>query len=83
MYKERLKELREEQNLNQTQLGKTLGMTQRAYSHYERGDRQIPIETWCRLAEYFNTSIDYLVGRTNEKHPYPKPENEKGSSHLR
>lgn len=48
------------------------GDTQRSYSYYERGDHMIPPEILCRLADYYHTSVDYLLGRTNDPTPYPK-----------
>ena len=42
------------------------------YSRYENDDRGIPLETICALADFHNTSVDYLLGRTNQKKPYPK-----------
>ena len=50
-------------------ISEILHISQRSYSHYETGSRGIPIEMLIRLADYYNTSIDYLVGRTNNKKP--------------
>ncbi len=64
---ERLQELREEAEMTQQELGRCLHVSQRAYSHYENGTRNIPIDMLIRLAQYYHTSIDYLVGLTNER----------------
>lgn len=64
---ERLQELREEAELTQRELGLFLHISQRAYSHYENGTRNIPLDTLIRLAQYYHTSIDYLVGLTNKR----------------
>lgn len=69
---ERLRNLREDHDLTQEQIAQYLHTTQRTYAHYEKGDRGIPLETLELLAEYYNTSIDYLVGRTDFKYPYPR-----------
>ena len=53
----------------QRQLGEILHISQRSYSHYETGSRGIPIEMLIRLADYYDTTIDYLVGRTDNKAP--------------
>lgn len=66
---ERLQALREDADLTQRELGEYLHTSQRAYAHYENGTRSIPIEMLIRLARYYNTSIDYLVGLTDRKDP--------------
>lgn len=67
---ERIRNLREDHDLTQSQLGKLLNISQRAYSSYENGERGIPIELLIALADYYNTSVDYLLNRTNKKKPY-------------
>lgn len=67
MNMERIKGLREDNDMNQTELALILNISQRAYSHYERGDREIPLKILVSLADYYNVSIDYLLGRTNKK----------------
>lgn len=62
---DRLREIREDRDLKQEDVAKMLGTTQQQYSKYELGMRLIPVEKLCILADYYNTSIDYLVGRTN------------------
>ncbi len=69
---ERLRDLREDHNLTQTYVGKLLGVSQRAYSSYESGNRAIPIESLSHLADFYKTSVDYLIGRTDCSKPYPK-----------
>lgn len=59
----RLKELREQRRMNQTDLGRALGLSTGAVGNYERGERTPDIETLERIADYFNVSIDYLRGR--------------------
>lgn len=64
---QRIQDLREDSDLTQKQLSEQLHISQRAYSHYETGSRSIPVDMLIRLANYYNTSIDYLVGRTDKK----------------
>ena len=67
----RIRNLREDKDLTQTDIANYLNITQRTYSRYENDERSIPIEILSKLADYHNTSIDYLIGRTNVKEPYP------------
>ena len=66
---QRLQDLRIDSDLSQKKLGEILHISQRSYSHYETGSRNIPIEMLIRLADYYDTTIDYLVGRTDNKAP--------------
>lgn len=68
----RLKEIREDNDLLQKDIANILNVSQRGYSHYETEDTNIPIETLHKLADYYNTSIDYLLYRTDIRKPYPK-----------
>ena len=68
----RLRDLREDKDLTQEELSRAINITQRSYSYYERGDHMIPPEILCRLADYYHTSVDYRLGRTNDPTPYPK-----------
>lgn len=68
----RLRDLREDKDLTQEELSRAINITQRSYSYYGRGDHMIPPEILCRLADYYHTSVDYLLGRTNDPTPYPK-----------
>lgn len=65
---ERLRNLREDLDLTQADMAKKLNITQRAYSRYETGERAVPIEVFIQLADFYKTTIDYLVGRTNKKY---------------
>lgn len=69
---QRIRDLREDADITQTQLSKILNISQRTYSHYELGSREIPIETLVALAHFYNTSVDYILGETNIRKPYPK-----------
>ena len=69
---ERIRNLREDKGLNQTQMGKLLNMSQTGYSQYETGTNDIPTKVLIELAKIHNTSIDYLLGLTNEIKPYPR-----------
>ena len=64
---QRIQDLRTDADLSQRELSEILHISQRSYSHYETGSRNIPIEMLIRLANYYDTSIDYLVGRTDRK----------------
>lgn len=67
---DRIKEIREDRDLNQRTLANVLNVTQAQYSRYELGINVIPIEKVCILADFYNTSVDYLLGRTDEAKPY-------------
>lgn len=67
----RLKDLREKHELSQREISEILYISQVTYSYYEIGKRSIPIETLCKLADYYKVSLDYLTYRTDEKKPYP------------
>lgn len=64
---ERLRELREEKRLSQTTLAKFLGMSQTGYSKYETGENDIPTSILLRLADFYETTTDYILGRTNQR----------------
>ena len=64
---QRIQDLRTDANLSQKQLSEILHISQRSYSHYETGSRNIPVEMLIRLANYYDISVDYLVGRTDKK----------------
>ena len=72
---ERIRNLREDRDLTQTEIAEILNCSQRIYSNYERGDVDIPTEILIALAHYHNTSIDYLLGLTDERTPYPRAKN--------
>lgn len=68
----RLRKLREDKDLSQKELAKLLNMSQTGYSKYETGENDIPTSILLKLSTIYETSIDYLLGITNEKKPYPK-----------
>lgn len=69
---DRIKNLREDNDLTQQQVAEKLFITRSAYSNYENGIRAVPVEILSQIADIFGTSVDYLIGRTNTKKPYPK-----------
>ena len=69
---QRIRDLREDRDLNQTQVAKMLDMSQTGYSKYETGENDIPTWVLIKLSRFYNTSIDYILGETEEKKPYPK-----------
>lgn len=70
MYK-RIRNLRDDKDLTQAELAEYLNIHQTTYSDYELGKLNIPISVLSKLAVLFETSVDYLVERTDEKKPYP------------
>lgn len=68
----RIKILREDHDLTQKQLSSLLNISQVAYSYYELEKRSIPLELLSKLADFYETSVDYLLYRTDEYIPYPK-----------
>ena len=68
----RIRDLREDNDLKQKQLSEFLLCDQSLYSKYERNERPLPLEYASKLADYYGVSVDYLIGRTNIKTPYPK-----------
>ncbi|MBQ8860090.1 MAG: helix-turn-helix transcriptional regulator [Ruminococcus sp.] len=71
MYK-RIRDLREDNDLNQTKVAQMIGMSQTGYSKYETGENDIPTSVLIKLARFYNTSIDYLLGETDCKDRYPE-----------
>jgi len=67
VYFQRLKDLREDKDMNQTQIAELLFTKQTVYSRYERGFQTIPVEHLIILADFYNVSTDYILGRTNVK----------------
>lgn len=67
MIYKRIRNLREDNDLSQNEIAKYLNISQRTYSYYETGGRDIPVQILIKLADYYKTSTDYLVDRTNEK----------------
>ncbi len=72
MYYRRLKDLRTDNDLVQKQVANLLGIDQRVYSNYETGKREIPTRFLIKLADFYKTSTDYILGRTNDPLPYKK-----------
>lgn len=74
----RLKDLREDRDLKQEDIANLLNISQTNYSKYELGKINIPMNSLETLAFFFNTSVDYILGITNEIKPYPRiPKNKK------
>lgn len=71
----RLKDLRQDKDLFQKDIAKILDMSQTGYSQYETETNDIPTEILKKLALFYNTSIDYILGLTNVKEPYPRKKN--------
>jgi len=67
----RIRELREDKDLTQTELAGILGMSQTGYSKYETGENDIPTGILIAIAKYYKTSVDYLLGLTDVREPYP------------
>ncbi len=65
----RIRDLREDSDLTQREMGEILNCSQRVYSNYERGDLDIPTEILIKLADFHNVSVDYILNRTNDKKP--------------
>ena len=78
----RLKNLREDNDLTQKTLSKMLNISQVAYSYYELNKRSIPLELLCKLADFYNTSVDYLLYRTNNIKPYDKTSLKEEHEHI-
>ena len=67
---QRIRDLREDRDLNQTAVAKMLGMSQTGYSKYETGENDIPTAILIKLARFYNTSVDYLLGLTDNPKRY-------------
>ena len=72
MYQNRLRDLREDNDLKQRDLAKVLQIHQTTYSDYELDRLNVPVTALHILADFYQVSVDYLLGRTNEKKPYAK-----------
>ena len=68
MYLPRLRDLREDKDMKQKEIGALLGIDQRVYSNYETGKRDIPLDLLIKLADFYGVTLDYLVGRPEKKH---------------
>ncbi len=69
LYK-RIRDLREDKDLTQKQMGVILSCSQRVYSNYERGELDIPTEILIKLADFHQVSVDYILGRTDKKETF-------------
>ncbi|MGM9523115.1 MAG: helix-turn-helix domain-containing protein [Faecousia sp.] len=72
MYQLRIRDLREDRDLTQKQIAAYLQVHQTTYSDYERGQVNPPVAVLHKLADFYGVSVDYLLGRTKNKTPYPK-----------
>ena len=68
-YRTRLKNIREDRDLTQAQIGKLLNKSQQGYNHIEAGRAELKIDDLIKLCEFYNLSADYMIGITNEKKP--------------
>lgn len=68
----RLKDLREDMDLTQKEIADMLNCSQTTYSRYETGDLNVPNEVLKQLAKFYKTSVDYILGITNDKKPYKR-----------
>ena len=64
--------MREDHDLTQTEVGAAINVPQRTYAYYETGQRMVPPWVLCALADFYQVSVDYLVGLTDETAPYPR-----------
>ena len=69
---DRIRSLREDADLTQAELGEQINVPQRTYAYYESGERMIPPQVLVALAQFHRVSVDYLLGLTDRKSPYPK-----------
>ena len=69
MYFRRIRDLREDADMTQSAVASLLGIQQTVYSRYERGFQTIPLEHLLKLADYYNVSLDYIAGLTNDPTP--------------
>ena len=68
----RMKDLREDNDLSQQAVAEAIGITQRKYSYLETGTQMLTAEVLCALADFYKVSVDYLLCRTDERKAYPK-----------
>lgn len=64
---QRIRDLREDHDLTQAQIGAAINVPQRTYAYYESGQRMIPPHVLCALADFYHVSVDYMLGRTDRK----------------
>ena len=68
---DRIRELREDNDLTQSTVARFLGIAQNTYSNYENKNREIPVELLIRLSRYYSVNLEYLLGLTDDAHPLP------------
>ena len=71
LYIERVRELRDDHDLNQTQVAKAIHVAQTTYSDYEKGKVRIPVECLIQLAKFYNVDMNYITGVSDVLHPFP------------
>ena len=69
---QRIRDLREDKDLTQREVGEAVNVPQRTYAYYESGERMVPPHVLIALAQYYGVSVDYLLGLTDQRKPYPK-----------
>lgn len=69
---QRIRDLREDKDLTQREVGAAVNVPQRTYAYYESGERMVPPQVLVALAQFYNVSVDYLLGLTDQRKPYPK-----------
>lgn len=69
---DRIRNLREDADLTQAQMGAMIHVPQRTYAYYESGERMVTPQILIELAQFHNVSVDYLLGLTDQKEPYPR-----------
>ncbi len=69
---QRIRDLREDKDLTQREVGTAINVPQRTYAYYESGERMVPPQVLIALAQYYGVSVDYLLGLTDQRKPYPK-----------
>lgn len=74
MYQMRIRDLREDRDLSQKEIASYLQVHQTTYSDYELGRLNVPVSVLHKLADFYDVSVDYLLGRTTVKTPYPRKE---------
>jgi transcriptional regulator with XRE-family HTH domain len=67
---DRIRGLREDADLTQEMVGEAINVPQRTYAYYESGQRMVPPPVLCALADFYAVSVDYILGRTNNRKPY-------------
>ena len=72
MFYQRLRDLKEDMDLKQSNIAKIISVSENQYGRYERGENDIPLEKALVLADFYNVSIDYIAGRTNDKKGFNK-----------